>query len=101
MENTIKRVAILEKASALTAGDRNASYGDPHTNLTTFAKLVEAYLRGRGWSGPPLDSVDGSIIMVQTKVSRIAVNQDHDDNYVDGAAYMAIAGECAAKIQGR
>lgn len=93
--NVDKRIKILQQGIDLTTGDRNKSYGHPHPNLTTFASLVQTYLEARGWSGPILTSVDGAMIMVQAKVSRVTVNENHDDNYVDGATYFAIAGECA------
>lgn len=94
-----KRVDILKKGIELTEGDRNKSYGSPHPNLTTFAHLVNSYLKGHGWQGPKLNSVDGSVIMCLAKISRIAVNQHHDDNYIDLATYGAIAGECAAMLK--
>lgn len=90
-----KRVAIMRQGINLTNGDRNKTYGSPHPNLTTFAHLVNSYLKGLGWEGPKLDSVDGSMIMVLAKVSRVAVNKQHEDNYVDGSTYFAIAGECS------
>lgn len=93
-----KRVAIMRQGINLTNGDRNKTYGSPHPNLTTFAHLVNSYLKGLGWEGPKLDSVDGSMIMVLAKVSRVAVNKQHEDNYVDGSTYFAIAGECADEI---
>lgn len=93
------RAQILQKGIDLTTGDRNKSYGSPHPNLTTFAHLVGSYLTGTGWTGPKLDSVDGSIIMVLAKISRVAVNKHHDDNYVDMATYGAIAGECAKILE--
>lgn len=92
---TLKRVEIMEQGIKLTTGDRNASYGDPGPNLQTFSSLVETYLKGLGWSGPALTSVDGSMLMVLLKVSRVAADKNHEDNYVDGSTYFAIAGECA------
>ncbi len=89
-----KRTQVLQKGIALTNGDRNVSYGSPHPNLKAFAELVQTYLRGQGqWVS--LDATDGAVIMTLAKISRIAVNKDHEDNYVDGAVYMAIAAECA------
>lgn len=84
-----ERAKILEKAFELTTGDRNATYGDPYTNLKMFGEMVGAFL------GVPVSAVQASTIMVLAKISRVAVNDQHRDNYVDGAAYMAIAGECA------
>lgn len=87
---------ILRHGIELTEGDRNKAYGDPYDNLTCFADLVDSYLKGLGWeSNDSLDAVDGSVIMNLAKISRIAANKDHEDNYVDAATYMAIAGECA------
>lgn len=89
------RGQVLLDALTLTEGDRNKTYGHPHANLSTFAGLVESYLKAAGWTGPAMDSVDGSVIMLLAKVSRVAGNKHHRDNYVDGAAYMAIAAECS------
>jgi hypothetical protein len=89
------RGKILEQGIQLTEGDRNASYGHPFPNLTAFAKYVDTYLRQLGWTGPPLDSVDGTMIMTFTKTSRVPANKNHKDNYLDGATYWAIAGENA------
>lgn len=86
---------ILRKGVELTEGDRNVSYGHPHPNLTSFAHLVNVYLKSLGWDGRKLDSTDGAIIMTLAKISRVAVNKNHEDNYIDGATYMAIAAECA------
>lgn len=90
------RGSILDEAKALTEGDRNKAYGSPKPNLTCFAKLIEAYLLGLGYV-VPLDAVDGAVIMNLAKMSRISVNKLHQDNYIDAAAYSAIAGECALK----
>jgi hypothetical protein len=91
------RETILDEAKRLTTGDRNKTYGDPYDNMKTFATLIDTYLRALGWTGPPLDSVDGSMVMSFSKSARIAVNKGHQDNYVDGTAYVAIAGECAVR----
>lgn len=88
------RQEILETALELTTGDRAKTYGPPKPNLTCFANLVEAYLKGRN-DISSVDATDGAVIMALAKISRIAANKKHKDNYIDGAAYMAIAGECA------
>jgi hypothetical protein len=100
------RGQILNTAKSLTTGDRNKSYGPPIYNLTTYANLCQAYMDGRGLDSSaiqeitPLDAVDMAIFMVLAKVSRIAANRGHKDNYIDGAAYMAIAGECDELLGG-
>jgi len=90
---TISRQGILETASNLTSGDRNKSYGEPIENMTAFADLCEVYFRSCR-STDALDAVDGAVIMALSKIARIGMSRGHVDNYVDGAAYMAIAGEC-------
>lgn len=91
------RQNILETAANLTNGDRNKSYGEPIDNMEVFAKLVGAYLTCKketdGGADLRVDEVDAAVIMVLSKIGRIAMNRGHADNYVDGAAYMAIAGE--------
>jgi len=87
----MQRANILQQGINLTTGDRNQSYGDPHTNLTRMAALVNAQFDTHFNSG------DMAIIMVMAKLSRIGASVLHEDNYVDGATYMAIAGECYAQ----
>ena len=91
MTETI-RGGILDTAKSLTEGDRNKTYGDPKENLECFMNLVVVYLNS---SKKRSKAVDGAIIMCLAKISRIAANASHTDNYVDLAAYAAIAGECA------
>lgn len=98
MTETI-RGGILDTAKSLTEGSRNEVYGDPVRNMECFAKMVEGYLYGLGWTGPePLDCVDGSEIMSLSKKARVTANKKHADTYPDDCAYAAIAGECAAAL---
>jgi hypothetical protein len=91
------RENILSEAATLTSGDRNKAYGDPHENLTNMALLVQAYLTGKYNLDIYLSSEDMAWIMVMAKVSRTGTSFKHD-NYVDAAAYAAIAGECRKTI---
>jgi len=97
-EKIKSRQQILETANNLTSGNRNNSYGEPINNMDLFANLVDTYLIGKretdGTNDLTVDAVDAAVIMVLSKIARIAMNRGHVDNYVDGAAYMAIAGEC-------
>lgn len=87
------RADILAEATRLTTGDRNASYGHPFTNLTHIANMVTAFLRGKYGEMAALDAEDMAWIMVFAKAAR-TVAAHKDDNYIDAAAYAAIAGEC-------
>ena len=91
------RETLLEEAARLTGGDRNASYGAPYTNLSHMADMVTAYLSGKYGSLPALTAEDMAWIMVLAKISRTVASLK-DDNYVDAAAYSAIAGECRTII---
>lgn len=89
------RETLLEEAARLTTGDRNATYGAPYDNLTHMGDMVTAYIHGKyGFSGH-LNAEDMAWIMVLAKISRTVASLK-DDNYVDAAAYSAIAGECRA-----
>jgi hypothetical protein len=56
-----------------------------------MARLVNAHFDTHFNSG------DMALIMVMAKLSRINASKAHEDNYIDGATYMAIAGECYSK----
>lgn len=90
------RKDILETAISLTCGDRNESYGDPEVNLACAMELkrvFDHYNKGEGG-----DAHRESVHMTLTKIARIATGKYKPDNYVDGSAYIAIAGQvhCAA-----
>jgi hypothetical protein len=89
------RTAILEKANTLTTGDRNESYGSPLPNMECYTALMEGFLKGTSGKAMPA-GVFASVIHCLNKISRIAANPAHMDNYVDLAAYAGIAGECAS-----
>lgn len=89
---------ILSEAKSLTEGQRNTSYGHPIDNMSNFAGLVSAYLSGRGCT-IDLSPEDGAWIMVLAKIARtFNAAPFHQDNYVDAAAYAAMAGECRKDI---
>jgi hypothetical protein len=88
------RVLVLEEAANLTAGDRDAAYGPPIINLTASGELKAAMRNNmtRNLSAAEIEALD----MVLTKIGRIITGpQPKRDNYVDAAAYCAIAWEAA------
>lgn len=98
-ENDPKRVKLLKEGANLTAGDREATYGDPEINLDASGRLkalVRELLIGP-ISAAELEAIDN----VMQKIARILTGSYHEDNYRDGAAYMAIAGELAEKFHNR
>lgn len=89
------REHILKTAVDLTCGDRNASYGDPLDNHKDIAALWSAYL-----DGYPMTPKDVAIMMALVKIARSKMPKPHRDNYIDAAAYLAIAGEIHERTTG-
>jgi hypothetical protein len=91
-----EREKVLMQAAALTCGERNDSYGGPALNMDCFAALLDVYrsFAARAPGDRPSPAHDAAITMVLAKVARIAIGaRGHRDNYIDGAAYLAIAYE--------
>lgn len=92
------RQEILNVASSLTSSTRPSTYGDPKVNLACAGELkgvITKYILQnslRDISPAEREAID----LCLTKISRIITGQYHEDNYVDLAAYAAIAGECAS-----
>ena len=90
-----ERARLLDEASGLVNGARNGTYGEPVDDYTKVAGLWNAYIQGvvdrktaRGESGL-LEPHDAIAMMVLLKVSRIANDAGHRDNWVDIAGYAA------------
>lgn len=93
------RENILNTARDLTCTERNVSYGEPFQNLSDIAALWNAYLISK-YRGMTLDenqfqitAEDVAWMNVFIKTAR-SFKANTFDNYVDAAAYAAIAGEC-------
>lgn len=85
----MNRTEILQQAEGLVNGERDATYGDPRTNMTNIAKLWSVYL---GFEVRP-DQVP--VMNTLQKIARLIQSPQHLDSYVDPCGYMAIAGEIA------
>ena len=82
------RSEILREAEALINGDRQKDYGTPQENFKRIAA---------GWSeilGVDVDAEQVALCMAWLKIARLA-HGPHRDSYIDGAAYLALAGELA------
>ena len=94
------RETILLTARDLTCGDRNTAYNDPRINMMAFAELQEWATK---WQKLSLDSTASDVahhaamVMVYAKLARIVVGEAKADNYIDAAAYLAMAWECHAR----
>jgi len=87
------RADILDTAKKLTCGDRDSSYGSPRENMDHIAALWNAYLDGR--LRYPITGADVAWMNALIKAARCKTSPRKRDHYDDGAAYIAIAGECA------
>ena len=84
---------MLTQAAALVDGSRKATYGDPADNFARCAALWNAYLAIRREPAAPLTPEDVCHLHALAKVARTQGPIAHPDNWIDGAAYIALAGE--------
>lgn len=91
VDQPMNRGKILGQAHTLTHGDRNKNYGTPQTNHERIASLWSTYLQ------TPIRPDQVAICMTLVKVARLIESPDHLDSYIDGSAYLAIAGEIATE----
>lgn len=83
-----KRTEVLETASSLINGDRQATYGTPQENFGAVAQMWSAYL------GQDVAPHDVCHMMALLKIARLR-NGPHEDSSIDGAAYLALGAEVA------
>ena len=85
----------LHSAAHLVDGPRQATHGDKHEFHEAAADLWNAYLRGAHGVNAQIRAQDVAQMMALLKMARTFAPGFHADNYIDGAAYTAIAGELA------
>jgi len=83
----LNRKDILDAATALTYGDRNDQHGHPYVNHDNIARIWSVIL------GYKIEPFQVALCMAGLKLARLSGNPDNMDSYIDGAAYLAIAGE--------
>ena len=89
----MNREEILNTASQYITKDRAATHGDAETNFENIADLWSWWMYGREIY--TINQFDVAVMMTLFKIARIKANPSHVDSYVDGAGYLAIAGEIA------
>lgn len=82
-------VEILTEA-AETIGNRAAERDTPQER--SMRRTVEAF---NALTGHELTEVQGWLFMAVLKAARASAGAHRRDDYVDGSAYFALAGECA------
>jgi hypothetical protein len=93
------RVQMLHEGAKLTCGDRDVEYGKPSVNMAAAGALKAAFRAhlNREISPAELEAID----LALTKIGRMATGKKPKrDTYVDGAVYLAIAGEIALEERG-
>jgi hypothetical protein len=91
----MKAPEIATKAAELIGGDRAETHGDMHEHFAHVAALWSAYLNKR--LGVPLDATDVPHMMAILKIARTRSGGLNVDDWIDGAGYLACAGEVATK----
>lgn len=91
----MNRLEVLAEAARLTAGERDKTYGSPMRNHERIAAIWSVIL------GIEVRPDQVALCMVGTKLARLAETWDHEDSFVDAAAYCGIAAECVAEMRDR
>lgn len=89
------RQLLLEEATQLTCGDRNAQYGDPLQDFKRSAAILNAlgYQNSLNGGVRQLTGHDVALIVAAVKMSRIAWAPSKRDSWVDLAGYAACGWE--------
>lgn len=84
---------ILRTAATLTEGQRSEEYGGVVPNFEAVAAFWTAHLSAKHRTEIQVDAEDVAWMMIDVKRARTFAPIAKEDNYVDAAAYAAIAGE--------
>ena len=84
---------ILKKAAELVSTKRESSHGDALKNHSQIADLWSVFLDDKLKIMKEITPGDVAVMMCLLKISRSTMGDFNIDDFVDGAAYMAIAGE--------
>lgn len=82
---------ILAEASCLIGGNRQDTYGNIDKSWERIGKLWAAVLK----LDEPIEPHMVGCMLALMKISRIANDPTHTDNYIDAVAYVAGAGQLA------
>ena len=89
----MKKEEILMKAAELISRKRQGTHGDCFKNHSQIADLWSVFLDDKLKPMKEITPGDVAIMMCLLKISRSTMGDFNLDDFVDGAAYMAIAGE--------
>jgi len=88
----MKYTEILQSATDIIQDRGLNDYGHPADNMQHAAMLVSAYLQY------PVEDYQVCAILALIKIARASTgNPDKADNYIDGAAYIALMGQLSTE----
>lgn len=87
---------MLREAAGLIDGHRNNEHGNRHLNFDNIASTWTGYLKPILAPGAALTSEHVGWMLAMMKACRAQNGLYNRDDYVDGAAYIALAGDVAA-----
>lgn len=87
----MNRSEILDTAKQYVTSDRAATHGNAEQNFGQIAAYWSAHL------DTPVTATDVAVMMTLLKLARIKSNPSHEDNWIDGAGYLACGGELAVE----
>jgi hypothetical protein len=86
----MKHAEILQSATDLYS-ERGLHYGHPTDNMARAARLISSYLE------IPLEDYQVAVILTLVKIARSIEDSQQIDTWIDGASYLAIAGQLATE----
>lgn len=89
----VTRKEILRTAENYVTKDRADTHGNMEDNFATIAEYWTIHL------GYKVTPIDVGVMMALLKMARVKASTQHLDNYVDGAGYLACAGELSTRGQ--
>ena len=87
-----KRREILDTAAELIDGDRARTYGDANKSFARVGIIWGALL-----DIDAISATEVAAMMTALKLVRGCDSPAHEDSWIDGAGYIALAGEAASQ----
>lgn len=84
---------ILQQAKQLVSNDRESTHGDARQNHEQIAEFWNIFLDNKLKPMAAITCDDVAVMMALLKISRSTQGKFNVDDYIDAAAYMAIAGD--------
>ena len=90
---SIVKENILQQAKELVSNDREGTHGDARQNHEQISEFWNIFLDNKLKPMAAITCDDVAVMMALLKISRSTQGKFNVDDYIDAAAYMAIAGD--------